>query len=163
MNRVKIMSNFKADFCFWITSVPRCLAYSAPISRRIVDEADAQMRLAPASSTAFTSARVRKEPEAHTPQRPPATPRIKATSAGVAPWEPNPVEVLMKSAPDWMAISAQRSFSSMLSREVSRITLSSRAVMVSHAGSRVNCVLDCVMVATFELAERNHHFEFSRA
>ena len=68
------------------------------------------MRLAPASSRARTSARVRMPPEALTPQRPPATPRIRATSAGVAPPVAKPVEVLMKSAPAWMAISAPRSF-----------------------------------------------------
>ena len=65
-------------------------------------------------------------PEAFTPQRPPATPRISATSATVAPPPPNPVDVLMKSAPAWIAISAPRSFSSMLSSAVSRITLSTR-------------------------------------
>ena len=68
------------------------------------------MRFAPASSMVFTSARVRIPPEAFTPQRPPATPRIRATSAAVAPPPANPVDVLMKSAPAWIASSAPRKF-----------------------------------------------------
>jgi len=59
------------------------------------------------------------------PQRLPATPRMRAMSATVAPPPAKPVEVLMKSAPAWMAISEPRSFSSMVRRDVSRITLSS--------------------------------------
>jgi len=60
-------------------------SYSAPSSRTMETEAEAPMRLAPASSRERTSARVRIPPAALTPQRAPATPRSRATSAAVAP------------------------------------------------------------------------------
>src|ERR1035438_6161767 len=48
------------------------IVYGAPSSRTMATEAEAPMRLAPASSRARTSARVRMPPEALTPERPPA-------------------------------------------------------------------------------------------
>ena len=65
----------------------------------IATEALAPMRLAPASTIARASAKVRTPPDAFTPHRAPATPRINATSATVAPLAEKPVLVLRKSAP----------------------------------------------------------------
>ena len=121
------------------------------------------MRLAPASSRARTSARVRMPPEALTPQRPPATPRSRATSAGVAPPVEKPVEVLMKSAPAWMAISAPRSFSSTVSRAGLQNDLEQGAVVMGDGGDGVNGVMDGMVVAAFELADGNDHIQFAGA
>jgi len=59
---------------------------------------------------------------------------------GVAPPTAEPVEVLMKSAPAWMAISAARNFSSMVSREVSERDLEPGAqTMAASTAERTVC------------------------
>ena len=101
--------------------------------------------------------------EALTPQRPPATPRISATSAAVAPPAAKPVEVLMKSAPAWMAISDAAQLLFHGEQCGFQNHLEQRAVMVRNRGRGVNGVVDGLVVAALELADGDHHVQFARA
>ena len=120
------------------------------------------MREAPAWSMALASARERMPPEALTPAREPTTPRMRAMSSTVAPPVEKPVEVLMKSAPAARESSEARSFSSKVSRQVSRMTLTMAPAAWASSTTASDLVLDGVVVLLgggLEQADVEHHVE----
>ena len=94
---------------------------------------------------------------------PPTTARI---SAHLPPWRPpvpNPVDVLTKSAPAFFAASEPRTFSSVVSSDVSRITLQMAAAAMAGLGYAANIRLHRVGQAGFQRANIDHHVDFLRA
>ena len=85
-------------------------------------EAEAPIRVAPASSMARAAAASRTPPLAFTPTTGPTARRMSATSSTVAPPLLKPVEVFTKSAPAALQSSLARTISSLVSRQVSRMT-----------------------------------------
>ncbi len=124
------------------------------------------MRVAPALSMAVASARERMPPEALTPARRPATPRIRAMSSTVAPPVEKPVLVLMKSAPAERASSEARSFSSKVSRQVSRMDFYDGSCAVGNFDDAADVLFDGFVVgglAGLEQADVEHHIDIVRA
>ncbi len=126
-------------------------------------EAEQPMRLAPASSSVRSCARVRMPPEALMPHRAPATPRSRATSAGDGAARCRSGRGLdeIRAGLDGDLRGAQFFFH----REQGSFErdLEHRAVMMGHTDHRANGVLHGGVVAALELADGQHHVEFAHA
>ena len=97
------------------------------------------MRVAPAATIFSTSSRVRTPPEALTPISGPTVSRMSCTSSTVAPPPAKPVDVLTKSAPAALASVLPITFSSRVSSDVSRMTLTSARPAAAWTTPRMSC------------------------
>ncbi len=105
-------------------------------------------------------------PDALTPAWWPATPRRRVMSSAVAPPVEKPVLVLRKSAPAERASSEARSFSSKVSRQVSRMTLTMAPGAVGDLDDAMDVLADGLVVAGlagFEQAYVEDHIDVVRA